>query len=344
MKESSRRQLYLSVLNVVACFSVVVLHVNEVFWSHPSGSAWISANFLETFFYWAVPVFFMISGITLLDYRKRYSTREYFRKRTERTLIPFLFWSLFALCFQVVEHTREPDWNLIHIFNNVLNTQYIRTYWFFIPLFAVYLSFPVLSAVDNKDEVYHYGCILGCIFLCIIPLACSLLKIQYNNALTPPVVGGYVLYPLVGYRLNKVVLTKKQRYLIYFAGIIGWAMHFLGTHILSEGQQAIDMTFKGYLNLPCFMHSVAVFVLFKNLNYEKIQSIIPAFQNGILKLSELTFGVYLIHYYFLILLPQWFHINTYSMVYRTVGAVGVFLLCAGITWIMKKIPILRRLV
>ncbi len=33
---------------------------------------------LEVSFYWAVPVFFMLTGVTLLDYRKRYSTKVFY--------------------------------------------------------------------------------------------------------------------------------------------------------------------------------------------------------------------------------------------------------------------------
>lgn len=43
------KKLYISVLNVVSCYSVVALHTNGVFWSRPHGRLWITSNFIETF-------------------------------------------------------------------------------------------------------------------------------------------------------------------------------------------------------------------------------------------------------------------------------------------------------
>ena len=34
---------------------------------------------VETLAYWAVPVFFMITGVTLLGYREKYSTATFFK-------------------------------------------------------------------------------------------------------------------------------------------------------------------------------------------------------------------------------------------------------------------------
>lgn len=79
-----KKKLYISVINVIACLGVVILHANGIFWQHPSGFLWISANFLETFFYWSVPLFFMITGATLIDYNKRYSTTAFFSEADQK--------------------------------------------------------------------------------------------------------------------------------------------------------------------------------------------------------------------------------------------------------------------
>lgn len=98
-KESLKRVDCISVLNVLSCFSVVVLHCNGIFWSRPDGRLWITSNFLETFFYFAVPVFFMVSGVTLLDYNKKYSTKTYFKKRFDKAVVPFFVWSVISFLY-----------------------------------------------------------------------------------------------------------------------------------------------------------------------------------------------------------------------------------------------------
>jgi len=88
----SEKKSWIAAANVCACLGVIILHTNRIFWSFPSGHLWYTANFLETFFYWPVPVFFMISGASLIDYRERYSTKIFFEKRLQRTLIPCLYY------------------------------------------------------------------------------------------------------------------------------------------------------------------------------------------------------------------------------------------------------------
>lgn len=66
------RSTWITCANVLACLAVIMLHCNGVFWSHPSGMLWITSNFIETAFFWAVPVFFMIIGAVQIDYHKKY--------------------------------------------------------------------------------------------------------------------------------------------------------------------------------------------------------------------------------------------------------------------------------
>lgn len=88
------RVVYFDVLNVLACFGVVAMHVNGLTHSFRYSLRWVQALSVDCLFYWAVPVFFMLSGATLLGYRSRYSTRDFLKKRFLRTFVPFLSWSL----------------------------------------------------------------------------------------------------------------------------------------------------------------------------------------------------------------------------------------------------------
>ncbi len=343
---SRKRVLYFSILNIVACFGVIMLHCNSAaFWGFEKSKTWISGNLIETLFYFPVPIFFMLSGATLLNYRKRYSTKAFLAKRFQKTLIPFLFWSIIALFYSILV-SGATDWNPLHIVSNILNTRYMGIYWFFIALFAIYLSMPVLSAIEDKlkMKVYGYAIVIGLIFVSILPLACNLLHIEYNFELVPPVVGGYVIFILLGYYLSKIDLSKKQRMIIYLAGLLGLIVHFVGSWYLSYRHNELSMTFKGYNNLPSVLYAVAVFVWFKYCNYDKITSRFPKFEQLVNQLASLTFGIYLIHGFVVYGLPQLTGLDTRWWVWRTFGAIAVFGCCALMTWILKKIPILKRLV
>ncbi len=75
---------------------------------------WVSANLLETIFYFALPVFFMISGATLLDYRSKYSTKtkgvknNFIKKWLKRHLSRDREIGLFFLCkfLEIIEQEK----------------------------------------------------------------------------------------------------------------------------------------------------------------------------------------------------------------------------------------------
>ena len=96
-----KRKAYLQVLSVLSCFAVIFLHVNHCFWDFGYEDYWILANFIESIMYFAVPVFFMITGATLLNYRKRYSTKKYFQKRIHKVVIPYVIWSIIGILFML---------------------------------------------------------------------------------------------------------------------------------------------------------------------------------------------------------------------------------------------------
>ena len=94
-----KRIVYFDILNVIACFCVVCMHCNG--WIHKfiKDDLWGARVLVEVVCYFAVPVFFMLSGATLLNYRQRYSTTEFYKKRFIRTVIPYLFWGYAIFMF-----------------------------------------------------------------------------------------------------------------------------------------------------------------------------------------------------------------------------------------------------
>ena len=88
-KETYNRMLYIDILNVVSCLAVVFLHTNEMFWAFSYEPYWISANIIECVFYYAVPVFFMITGTTLIDYRKNTIQKSFFVSEFQKQLYHF---------------------------------------------------------------------------------------------------------------------------------------------------------------------------------------------------------------------------------------------------------------
>ena len=85
---------YIDFLRIFSMLSVIMLHVVADLLRVKYGSVeWHFSNIITSVISVAVPVFFMISGATLINYNKRYTTKQFFSKRFKRTVIPFLFFS-----------------------------------------------------------------------------------------------------------------------------------------------------------------------------------------------------------------------------------------------------------
>ena len=343
----SKRLAYIDVLNVIAALSVVVLHCNGCFWLGPAqGRSWISANIIESTLYWPVSIFFMITGVTLMGYRSRMTTKSYFGRRVSRTVVPFVAWSIFGLvwCVATAPSAGEPiDLSPLAIVEGILNTRYTGVYWFFPPLFAIYLSIPILSLLINNRRILLYVVAVGVATVFVAPLVCGLLGIIWNESLVPPPVAGYVVYVVLGYLLSTQELTKRQRIVVYVLGVVGWAMQLFGTFALSSVAEGVSFTFKGYTNLPVLLQATAVFTFVRNMDFEG---------NGILRrvaalcrvLSGATFGVYLMHWYPINFFERLRAFSTMSVYWRIGGALVIFVACAVLTLGIKRVPLLKRLV
>lgn len=339
-----KRVHYLSLASVVSSFAVVMLHTNGCFWNFSKERYWVTANIIESIMCFAVPIFFMVSGATLIDYRDRYTTKQYVAKRINKTVIPLLVWSVVGIIYLILTDRWSVQFNIYGMKDSILsifNLNVVSIYWFFGALFSVYLCIPIFACVQKKlrMRVFTYIVIVAFVFNYMLPFISNLFQIGYASKITVPVGSDYLIYVLLGYILHKVQLSKKQKGLVYGLAIIGLVMHIVGTQYLSFESGQIVQTYKGYLNVPCMLYSVGVFVLFKqvgeSIQNEKIVFILE-------KISSYTFSVYLLHWFIMDIMVRTFEINTFSIVYRVGAPVIIFIVCMGITWIIRRIPILRK--
>lgn len=342
------RKNYIQILSVLSSFAVVVLHTNDCFWSFSYKRYWITANALECIFYFAVPIFFMISGATLINYRDRYSTIDFFKKRVTKTVIPYVVWILLAIVWFIYsgKYTVSEVLSLRFIMSDILNHNSLSIYWFFIPLFAVYLSIPVLSSIPKDSRKKIFGYTIGVAFISnsLLPLICGIFNISYDVAIKLPVASGYILYVLIGYYVDNYEVTKRNRIIIYILGICGLIVHFFGTLKLSYAAGYIVSTYKGYLNVPCVLYSAAIFLFFKNMKGERQEILVDLLSKITKPFVGVTFGIYLIHWYVIQIILGYTGISRLSIWWRTIGSIAVFLISAIVIKIMHKIPLLRRIV
>lgn len=194
-----KRIVYFDILNVIACFCVVCMHCNG--WIHLfiKDDLWGARVLIEVICYFAVPVFFMLSGATLLNYRQRYSTTEFYKKRFIRTVIPYLFWSITFYTIYLLRGNPPFGWK--DTITRVTTGEIPYTfYWFFIPLFLLYIFMPFFSFMVEKLKncQLQFLCLLLFVFQSVIPTISSL--VDLNISFQTPI-AGYFIFMLLGYLL-----------------------------------------------------------------------------------------------------------------------------------------------
>ena len=335
---------YIFVLSVISSFAVVMMHVNGIFWTFSSESYWVTANFIECVCYFAVPVFFMISGANLIEYKKRYDTKTYLKKRIVKTLLPYLIWSMIGCVYQIhLGYLTVESLSIRTVINALINSEYVSVYWFFMPLFGVYLCIPALAMIPEnaRENIFKYLILSSFLFNVLCPFIFGLMGISYNWDVTVVSMGGYLFFVFVGYYIDHYPINRIVRIFIYISGFIGLMMHFGGTWYLSVRDGAVNQTYKGYLALPCVLYSVAIFLLFKDMNTGKLMDFL--YRKSTL-ITNTTFGIYLIHWFILDIERRHIILN-HTLWYCRVGeSIAIFIVASLVIKFLQKIPIIRKIV
>lgn len=335
---------FITLASVISAISVVYLHANGCFWEFDSTARyWMTANVIESVFYFAVPVFFMISGTTLMDFFDRYDLKTYSKKRIFKTVIPYLFWSIVGYFYSQLLFMDSifADTSLKKIVKGIISGDLVRIYWFFIPLFCIYVCIPLLAAVrkEQRTLVFSWIVIIAFVYNYLAPFIFNLIGINFSLPWGIDLGKGFLFYVLVGYLLSNNDLPKWTRIVLYVGGIIGLIIHMIGTYKLSMDAGAIVKTYKGYLNVPCMMYSVAIFVFMKNIwNYLSDKKMVIKAINF---LSGYTFSLYLLHI-FILWTIQKVGANVYSIYYRLLSPIAAIIITIILAVIIRKIPILKK--
>ncbi len=314
---------FIDLATVVSALAVVFLHTNAIFWGlKPGAKHWLSANLIETIFIFAVPVFFMISGATLMDYIKKYNTKVYFKKRLKRAFVPYIIWSFIGLALQVLLFkTVAPDLvNVKYILNGLFSGSLVWIYWFFIPLFICYLAIPLLTLVPDKNKLATYSYLAAVIFMfnITLPFINKLLNLEISNI---SVMGANVglqsiFYLLMGYIILKREIKLKWRLALYGLGLTGVILSFVLTHLVSCEAGKIISDYKGAFNVLMVPYCLAVFTYFRYEGEKLMER--QKLANIITYVKPYTFVIYLTHYFVLQILWGYLKIDKDSLLNRLI--------------------------
>ena len=341
-KENNKSEtFYIYILNILSCFAVICLHHNGAVHSFSNTLGWKQALSVEVLAYWAVPVFYMISGATLMNYRERYSTKIFLKKRFLKVGIPFFAWSGMLLIKDILNGgvvLKQPVG--VSFVETIMNIQVLNVYWFFPVIFSIYMIIPVLSLIKDNRRVLWY-CV-ACMFMLysVLPILCKWLQIQWYSGWKFPV-DSAVLYVILGYLLSTEKLNKKRRIVIYTLGICGALIRYLYTYFASIALDDVNRDLFGYEYFPAVLLSVAVFVFVKTHSWKKIKNSI--WNKYIVKIASCSFGIYLIHIPIMNFESNILHFPQ-NILWRSVGVCMTYIVALISVSVMKKIPVVKYIV
>lgn len=280
--------VFVDVLNIVSCFAVVCLHTSLGVFSPQRTRLWAFQELMQAVFIFAVPIFFMVSGMNLLDYRKKYSTKVFFKKRFVRvgralilgSIACYLLFGLLPGLFYGAQSIAD-SFGFVDFCKRFLTNSIIDIYWFLYSIIYLYLLTPLLSKIvhDRRLMVYAIALTLFCSILIPAAKAIGINEKYFSPLLSWPLFSSSaLLYFLLGYYLENyglpvrwkapawAVLFVGSAALIFFGGLC-WNGFFQGT---------MGTEYRNYLigtSSPlCVTSAVSLFMLCKTLE--------PSFQRG----------------------------------------------------------------
>lgn len=214
--------------------------------------------------------------------------------------------------------------------------------WFFIPLFAFYISAPFISIMfKNCTETERRFFLLFCfIFVSLIPFIASIMHIEGFKYNLFPMGTSFLIYPVLGYMICKDKWFEDHKNFIYVMGLCSMILHYIGLYVTVGILGWSSKIFQNTLYPSDFFMASAVFLFFKNYNWNNILKTLRISDTLLISISSCSLGVYLIQ-------NLLFIISSHNMNLLNNHYFGFFLTYVTgllIVILMKRIPLLNRIV
>ena len=346
----NERRWSLDIIRIIACFFVVVIHVfaYSIPIDNPKTVEWCFENLVLSIVKSAVPLFFMISGVLFL--RKQVSLKKLYTKYIFRIVVVMFVWAAFYAVFDSIKYAEEAKVTARYFILRILSGHYHL--WFLPAILGVYICLPLLqlliSKMEKRQVLYLFG-VIGVTVLGKVTID-SVLKEFFNTAvwnafwenfaLSGVSVG--IVYFLTGYYVDqcKDMISRKNCLLLYGISIVvGAGINLLFAFFLGRD---VDFT-RELLSIWVYTSSVILFLYL----LKRFDKYIPGEKAGniIKTISGCTFGVYLIHAFFIeqICVKSGMQTGKFSYIPSVIMfSVGVFLCSLAVTWLLKIIPVLGK--
>lgn len=340
-----KRKIHLEILRLIAIYFVIFNHTGvnafQAYSTKEPGSLLYNMYLIMAIVCKiAVPLFFMISGATLLG--KTESIKDLYFKRVFKIVEVLLL-------FSFIQYIRiNTNFDIVDFTQKIYQKSIITQYWFLYAYIAFLIILPILRIIakniDKKEVIYLF--LLWIVSDLLISFFENTLQIYRNVNLTIPLFKTIIIYPILGYSCEKFFdeVNKKLVIIILFIITI-FATIFTIVLTNFEISKTGDLLTQKYIGTYILPHTVLAYLTIKyivdSVNiHEKIARTIAW-------CGSCVMGIYL--------LETFLHSFMYKFAYITKGIIGTMPAFLGgifvailigliLVSILKHIPIIKHII
>lgn len=345
-----QRQTELDILRFLATLAVIMTHVcgGAVDTLPVNTPTWAFLNSCRAAVTWDVPVFVMISGRFFLDEGRTITLGDIFGKYLKRLILAFVVWSAVYQAYYIIYGMVTGNGYLN--FLGVISEWIIGAYhmWYLHMLAGLYILTPFLRRIARDRKLTEYFLLLFLVSQFVTNYAAAIPKI---GVIVETVMGktyfhftlGYAGYFLLGHYLHRYGVPDKWEKPLYAAGILLAAFSVAATTLHSRYEGAVNEWFSKYQMPNIIIESAAVYTFFvKRVGKLRFSAGCVSF---FAKMTELGFGVYLVHALIIDLLAlTGLSVKVQPVFMLPLMTAVVLLLSLLAAEIVRKIPKLGKLI
>lgn len=345
MDSNINKKQWLDTLRATAMLGVIIIHVSSplvnMTFSKNMPYWWIG-NITDSAVRFAVPLFLMLSGATLLG--KDYKLGKFYKRRFTRVLVPFLFWMIVYWVYRwfMLEPKQQPH-ELSAIFqwasDLFLKEGISKHFWYVYMIVFIYLFVPFLGrGIRKLSSSAILFITLGWVILTFICKSIPLNMYRWSGEYASKFLGYFLYagYLVLGYYLgNLPVTTNKTRLFASVVFILTILVSSVVTSVFSWNAHRLDLSMYSYLTINTIIQTSAIFVCVKDSTCKN--KYLSLFQQTI---SDYSYGIYLVH---IMVIGIFFNNGIFwSMAHPLISlplVTGMTLIASfGIIFILRKIP------
>lgn len=323
----ANRHYGIDALRVICSIAVVLIHIVTAPVSAAKtvidGQVLHRLNVIHNMLNWSVPCFFIITGFCMLA--KDECSYRYCLSHIKKYILCLMTIGFVQALLECIYIERQISLNAkVYAAANVIAGNLWDHMWFVYSIIGIYLVLPVLHTFINtsKESAWILTGILF-VFSVLFPFIERWLCVGVHLPF-----GKYLFYVCVGGIIARYSLSNKSKLICYILGFISIFRVILGRFesVLTYTDPSI-----------CLM-AVALFVLFSEKKNGKFRVVHT--------LAKDAWGMYLLHPFVINLVLKFMSIDVltaFPFMRLFIFAVGTISVTYGMIFVLRKIPVIKRI-